>query len=115
MIRRVIVALLNFAICVYFQSVDGLGAEHVPLDTPVIFVLNHPNALVDPAFLLSLAPRRISFLAKSTLFRMPVIGYFVRAMDSLPVYRRQDQGEDVSRNREMFVAARKLLAGGGTI
>jgi hypothetical protein len=36
-------------------------------------------------------------------------------MDSLPVYRRQDEGEDVSKNREMFVAARKLLARGGTI
>jgi hypothetical protein len=46
---------------------------------------------------------------------MPVLGYFVRALDSLPVYRRQDEGQDVSKNREMFVAARKLLADGGTI
>jgi 1-acyl-sn-glycerol-3-phosphate acyltransferase len=100
---------------VYFRRVEVVGIEHVPPTSPVIFVLNHPNALVDPAFLLSLAPRRVSFLAKSPLFRMPVLGYFVRAMDSLPVYRRQDEGEDVTRNREMFVAARKLLARGGTI
>jgi glycerol-3-phosphate O-acyltransferase/dihydroxyacetone phosphate acyltransferase len=100
---------------VYFRRVEVVGLENVPRQRPVIFVLNHPNALVDPAFLLSLAPRRVSFLAKSPLFRMPVLGYFVRAMDSLPVYRHQDQGEDVSRNREMFVAARKLLASGGTI
>ena len=89
--------------------------EHVPLDTPVIFVLNHPNALVDPVFLLCLAPRRVSFLAKAPLFRMPVIGYLVKALDSLPVYRRQDEGEDVTKNQETFVAARKLLARGGTI
>ena len=100
---------------VYFRRVEVVGLEHVPHKSPVIFVLNHPNALVDPAFLLSLAPRRVSFLAKSPLFRMPVLGYFVRAMDSLPVYRHQDEGEDVSRNREMFVAARQLLARGGTI
>lgn len=100
---------------VYFRRVEVVGIEHVPRKSPVIFVLNHPNALVDPAFLLSLAPRRVSFLAKSPLFRTPVLGYFVRAMDSLPVYRRQDEGEDVSKNREMFVAARKLLARGGTI
>jgi 1-acyl-sn-glycerol-3-phosphate acyltransferase len=87
----------------------------VPLDTPVIFVLNHPNALVDPVFLLCLAPRRVSFLAKAPLFRMPVIGYLVKALDSLPVYRRQDEGEDVTKNEETFVAARKLLAKGGTI
>jgi len=115
MIRRIIVAILRFAMRVYFRRVEVVGLEHVPPRSPVIFVLNHPNALVDPAFLLSLAPRRVSFLAKSPLFRMPVLGYFVRAMDSLPVYRRQDEGEDVSKNREMFVAARKLLAQGGTI
>jgi 1-acyl-sn-glycerol-3-phosphate acyltransferase len=100
---------------VYFRRVEVVGLEHVPLTNPVIFVLNHPNALVDPAFLLSLAPRRVSFLAKAPLFRMPVLRFLVRAMDCLPVYRQQDEGEDVSKNREMFIAARKLLARGGTI
>lgn len=100
---------------VYFRRVEVVGIEHVPRKSPVIFVLNHPNALVDPAFLLCLAPRRVSFLAKAPLFRMPVLRFFVRALDSLPVYRRQDEGEDVSKNREVFVAARQLLARGGTI
>ncbi|HSB26984.1 MAG TPA: lysophospholipid acyltransferase family protein [Pyrinomonadaceae bacterium] len=115
MIRRLIVALLRFALRIYFKRIEVTGLEHVPLKSPVIFVLNHPNALVDPVFLLCLAPRRVSFLAKAPLFRMPVIGYFVRQLDSLPVYRRQDEGEDVSKNQETFVAARKLLASGGTI
>jgi 1-acyl-sn-glycerol-3-phosphate acyltransferase len=100
---------------IYFRRVEVVGLEHVPLKTPVIFVLNHPNALVDPAFLLCLAPRQISFLAKAPLFRTPIRGYFVRALDCLPVYRHQDQGSDVSKNREMFAAARALLARGGTI
>lgn len=115
MTRRTIVAILRFAMRVYFRRVEVVGLEHVPRKSPVIFVLNHPNALVDPAFLLSLAPRRVSFLAKAPLFRMPVLSFLVRAMDCLPVYRRQDEGEDVAKNQEMFIAARKLLARGGTI
>jgi glycerol-3-phosphate O-acyltransferase/dihydroxyacetone phosphate acyltransferase len=115
MIRRIIVALVRLALRIYFQRIEVTGVEHVPLQTPVIFVLNHPNALVDPVFLLCLAPRRVSFLAKAPLFRMPVIGYLVKALDSLPVYRRQDEGEDVTKNQETFIAARKLLAKGGTI
>ncbi len=115
MIRGLIVALLRFALRIYFKRIEVAGLENVPLDTPVIFVLNHPNALVDPVFLLCLAPRKVSFLAKAPLFRMPVIGYLVRTLDSLPVYRRQDEGEDVSKNQETFIAARKLLARGGTI
>jgi len=115
MIRRLIVALVQIALRIYFQRIEVTGLEHVPLDTPVIFVMNHPNALVDPVFLLCLAPRRVSFLAKAPLFRMPVIGYLVKAMDSLPVYRQQDEGADMRKNQETFIAARKLLAGGGTI
>jgi 1-acyl-sn-glycerol-3-phosphate acyltransferase len=115
MIRRLIVWLVRLALRIYFQRIEVTGLEHVPRDTPVIFVLNHPNALVDPVFLLCLAPRRVSFLAKAPLFHMPVIGYLVKAMDSLPVYRRQDEGQDVTKNEETFVAARKLLAQGGTI
>lgn len=115
MIRRVIVAIVGLALRIYFQRIEVTGVEHVPLDTPVIFVLNHPNALVDPVFLFCLAPRPVAFLAKAPLFRMPVIGYLVKALDSLPVYRRQDEGEDVTKNQETFIAARKLLARGGTI
>ena len=115
MTRRIIVALLRFAFRVYFRRVEVYGLENVPLKSPVIFVLNHPNALVDPAFLLCLTPRRVSFLAKAPLFKLPVLGFLVRALEALPVYRRQDEGEDVSRNLETFVAARKLLAKGGTI
>ena len=115
MIRRVIVAVVRLALRIYFQRIEVTGVEHVPLDTPVIFVLNHPNALVDPVFLLCLAPRDVSFLAKAPLFRMPVIGYLVKQLDSLPVYRHQDEGADVTKNQETFIAARKLLARGGTI
>src|SRR6267142_2354564 len=115
MIRRIIRGILRLALRVYFRRIEVTGLENVPRDTPVIFVLNHPNALVDPAFLLCLAPRRVAFVAKAPLFRMPVIGYLVRALDSLPAYRRQDEGQDVSRNIETFAAARKLLARGITI
>jgi len=115
MIRRLIVSLVRLALRIYFQRIEVTGLEHVPSATPVIFVLNHPNALVDPVFLLCLAPRRVSFLAKEPLFRMPVIGYLVKALDSLPVYRRQDEGQDVTKNVETFSAARRLLAKGGTI
>jgi glycerol-3-phosphate O-acyltransferase/dihydroxyacetone phosphate acyltransferase len=103
------------ALRVYFRRIEVTGLENVPRDSAVIFVLNHPNGLVDPAFLLCLAPRQVAFIAKAPLFRMPVIGSLVRALDSLPAYRRQDEGQDVTRNIESFNAARQLLARGVTI
>lgn len=115
LLRRILTTVLRLTLRIFFRRIEVNGLEHVPLSEPVIFVLNHPNALVDPIFLLCLAPRRVSFLAKAPLFRMPVIGYLVRAMEALPVYRKQDEGEDTSKNRETFEMARALLKRGGTI
>jgi 1-acyl-sn-glycerol-3-phosphate acyltransferase len=113
--RRIIIVLLGLALRIFFRRIEVAGLERVPRRGATLFVMNHPNALVDPVFLLCLAPRRVSFLAKSTLFKMPVLGYFVRAMEAIPVYRRQDEGEDTSKNRETFLRAHALLARGGTI
>jgi 1-acyl-sn-glycerol-3-phosphate acyltransferase len=115
MTRRILCAILKLALRIFFRHIEVAGLERVPATGPVIFALNHPNGLVDPVFILCLAPRRVSFLAKSPLFRMPVIGYLVRALEAIPVYRRQDAGEDVSRNRETFEKCRALLKSGGTI
>jgi len=87
----------------------------VPLEGPVILVVNHPNGLIDPLFLLCLLPRPVSFLAKAPLFDMPVIGWFVRALGSIPVYRQQDEGFDRTNNRRTFERARAILAAGGVI
>jgi 1-acyl-sn-glycerol-3-phosphate acyltransferase len=81
----------------------------------LIFVLNHPNGLIDPAMVFCALPRRVSFLAKSTLFRLPVLGYLMRVVEALPVYRRIDQGEDVSQNLRTFEACHELLRRGRCI
>ena len=116
LLRRLITAVLRFALRVFFRRIEVVGRRRVPRDGACLFVLNHPNALVDPAFVLAYAPRRVSFLAKSPLFRMPVIGFLIRALDSIPVYRKQDEGEGASsRNRETFERSAELLRRGGTI
>ena len=108
--------MLLFALRVFFRRIEVVGRGRVPREGACLFVLNHPNALIDPAFLLAYAPRRISFLAKSPLFRMPVIGFFVRALDSIPVYRKQDEtGDTATLNRQTFERAAALLRRGGTI
>lgn len=46
---------------------------------------------------------------------MPVIGYLVRTVGALPLYRQKDAGADVSKNQETFAVARELLKKGGAI
>jgi glycerol-3-phosphate O-acyltransferase/dihydroxyacetone phosphate acyltransferase len=114
-VKRLLRALFRRALRIFFRRVEIEGAERVPGSGPVIFIANHPNALVDPLLLLCFSPRPVSFLAKAPLFRMPLVGSFVRALGSIPVYRQQDPGTDLAKNRETFESARRLLAGGGSL
>ena len=113
--RAVLQRLLRLLLRIFFRRIEVAGRERVPPRGPVLFLINHPNALIDPLFLLCFAPRRVSMLGKAPLFHMPVIGWFARTLEAIPVHRRQDEGADLSGNRETFAAARALLQRGGTI
>jgi 1-acyl-sn-glycerol-3-phosphate acyltransferase len=113
--RRIVHAVISIALRLFFRRIETSNVERVPVTGPLIFVLNHPNGLIDPALVFCALPRRVSFLAKSTLFRLPVLGYLMRVVESLPIYRRIDQGEDVSQNLRTFEACHELLRRGRCI
>ncbi|HKO59469.1 MAG TPA: lysophospholipid acyltransferase family protein, partial [Thermoanaerobaculia bacterium] len=111
--RDAFTRFFRFAAKVFFRRIELVGLERIPADKPVIFAVNHPNGLVDPLFVLCFAPRPVSFLAKAPLFRYPLIGWFARAFEGIPVYRKQDNV--AGSNRETFTRSRQVLAKGGAI
>ncbi len=108
--RQLVHALISIALRLFFRRIEASNVERVPPDVPVIFVLNHPNGLVDPALVFVSLPRRVSFLAKSTLFDIPVGGWLLRTLEALPGYRRIDAAGDQAKNLETFEVCRRLLA-----
>lgn len=112
---RIVILVFGLALQIFFRRIETVNAECPDGDEGSIFVMNHPNGLIDPALVFVALPCRISFLAKSTLFRMPVIGWVLRLVGALPLYRRIDAGEDVSQNKKTFELCRELLREGGSI
>ena len=98
--------------CWLFYRVDQVGAP--PATGPVLFLANHANALLDPAVVWATAGRDVRFLAKSTLFETP-LKPLLSGAGAIPVYRRRDEGVDVSRNTEMFKAVDTALADGDAV
>lgn len=113
-VRRVIHAVLSLALRLFFRRIETVDASKVPYKDALIFVMNHPNGLIDPALVFVALPRRISFLAKSTLFTMPVVSYILKILEALPVYRKIDSA-DVTKNRLTFEACNDLLQKEGAI
>lgn len=91
-------SVVNFAIRLFYRvQVNQKPGFPVPHEGPVMFVGNHPNALVDPALIFCITPRKVTFLAKAPLFKMPVIGWLLKGLDALPVFRKQDTAGDPSQ------------------
>ncbi|MFQ5889425.1 MAG: 1-acyl-sn-glycerol-3-phosphate acyltransferase [Gemmatimonadota bacterium] len=93
----------------------AVAGPPTPVEGPVLYVANHPNSLVDPAFVAAAAGRPVRFLAKSPLFTDPVVGWLIRAAGAIPVYRRQDDPSLMDRNVSTFEAAHEALAAGAAV
>jgi 1-acyl-sn-glycerol-3-phosphate acyltransferase len=66
--------------------VEGHGLEHVPATGAVLFVANHSSVL-DPPLVGGMAPRRLTFLAKAELFRVPGFGALISRLGAQPLRR----------------------------
>jgi 1-acyl-sn-glycerol-3-phosphate acyltransferase len=69
-------------------AVRATGAEHVPLDGPIVVAANHRSYL-DPPLLGTWFPRTIEFMAKRELFEIAVLGWILRQWHAFPVERER--------------------------
>jgi len=65
-----------------------LGLENIPAAGPFLLIANHQSAM-DPMLIQSLCPRPMHAMAKSTQFRVPVIGSIITHCYGYPVRRFQ--------------------------
>jgi len=62
------------------------GRENIPQKDSFIMVSNH-GSLLDPPLLGHALGRNISFMAKAELFRIPFLGFIIKACGAYPVKR----------------------------
>src|ERR1700733_578428 len=83
------------------------GLENVPsLGTPAIFAANH-RSLTDPSNVGSALPYPIFYFAKEELFQVPLLGWYIRRVNSFPVKRKEN---DITA---LKTAVHVLEGGGG--
>jgi 1-acyl-sn-glycerol-3-phosphate acyltransferase len=77
------------------------GTENVPRTGPVIVACNHISYL-DPPVLGTTSPRRLSYMAKEELFRIPVLGKLISAVGAYPVDRKGSATAAIKRSVEVL-------------
>ena len=63
-----------------------IGKQNIPQKGSFIMVSNH-GSLLDPPFLGHAVGRNISFMAKAELFKIPLLGFIIKACGAYPVKR----------------------------
>lgn len=106
MVYRISRALLRLILRLFFGlRVDG--REHEPAAGPVIVVSNHLSDL-DPLVVGAALRRRVTFMAKHELFRVPGVRWWITACGAFPVRRG-------TADRQALRTALGILQRGGVL
>ncbi|MDZ4823780.1 MAG: 1-acyl-sn-glycerol-3-phosphate acyltransferase [Flavobacteriales bacterium] len=90
------------ALRLFYRQITIIGKENFPRSGPVILIANHQNALMDPLLLCCFLPRQLHWLSRADVFRKPLIGFFLRMINMLPIFRKRDNVDIQSENRKIF-------------
>ncbi|MER2561945.1 MAG: 1-acyl-sn-glycerol-3-phosphate acyltransferase [Myxococcaceae bacterium] len=110
MFYRLVRGIVAFALRLFYRV--EVVQHTADLSGPVMFVGNHPNSLIDPALVFVITNRQVTFLAREPLFRVPVMGWLLRGLNALPVYRKQDHPGLMEKNEGTLDTAASALSSG---
>ena len=96
----------------FFGKVVIKNQDKIPIEGPLIFVANHRNMILDPGMVRYSCKRNLHYLAKHTLFLNRIQRWVFRHAGAIPIYRKQDDPNLVSKNRDTFENAYQLFEQG---
>ena len=100
----------------FYDKITVVGKEKIPKGKPIIFAINHQNALMDPMAVLGNLKGQPVFMARADIFQSKVIAKILHALKILPIFRIRDGRKNLQNNDAVFeeaigvLQAKKILA-----
>jgi 1-acyl-sn-glycerol-3-phosphate acyltransferase len=98
-----------FTFWLFHRKIVVTGKENIPLDKPLIFAPNHPNALHDDLAIVYSTPHQVVWLGRADIHKSRFDRPFLRFLKIIPVYRIRDGKESLGNNDTTFRTAVKVL------
>ena len=86
LIYQLVSKFIVFPIYKFLFKGHLIGRDNIPQKDSFIMVSNH-GSLLDPTFLGHALGRKISFMAKAELFKIPFLGFIIKSCGAYPVKR----------------------------
>jgi 1-acyl-sn-glycerol-3-phosphate acyltransferase len=76
--------MITFAVLTLFWSLRIQGQRRIPRTGPALIIANH-ESYFDPIMVGLASRRHLSFLARKTLFRNPLVGWVLSMLNGVPI------------------------------
>ncbi len=83
-----------WAFCCMWLRVSGSGLENIDHSKGGLMLINHQSFL-DPILAAVLLTRPVSYLARDSLFKVPVLGWLLRRTYAMPISREAARGGSI--------------------
>jgi len=107
--------LMQVTVRVFFRSVAIRNKNLIPEKGPLLVLANHPSTFMDPIVLATILNRKVYFLGKGELFKSKLAKVILPKLNIIPVYRKQDDPSQMSKNEETFIKCFEHLENNGAI
>ena len=85
-----------------------IGAENIPLEGPVLIAPIH-RSNVDFALTLFISKRKVFFMAKDSLFRVPLLGPLITHLGAFPIHRGSADRESMALSEAVLRQGHALV------
>jgi 1-acyl-sn-glycerol-3-phosphate acyltransferase len=102
----------RLALWIFCPRVRIEGAELMAARGPLLIVANHPDSFLDAVILGAYYPRKLHFLARGDVFRIPLYGFLLRSIGMIPIHRAREGREHLHLNEGTFQESVEVLRRG---
>lgn len=84
----------------WFREISVVDVDTLPEEGGIIYTAWHPGGLIDPMLMMAALPGGITFTAKSTLFKVPILSRIMKTINVQPIQRAQDSGVSPEKRKQ---------------
>lgn len=115
MLIAVLKFLMRLTTLGFFKRITIRNKELIPAQGPLMILANHPSTFMDPIVITTILKREVYYLAKGELFKSKFASWMLPKLNMIPVYRKQDDPNQMDKNKDTFKKCFEHLEKGGAI
>jgi len=93
----------------FSKKIKIQGLHNIPKKGAILFLINHPNGLIDPLLIAANINRKSHFLVNAKVFKSSFVAKLLDTLNLIPIYRMRDGFSKLNKNEMIFEKCFSIL------